>query len=161
MRMNLRLFCLGFLVAGAFLMAGCDSGKSDRSDGVDSVKVSMSDSSDSELKAIFNMQIQALKAKNPVDYLKTIRVNGLDSINALHYFESVTKLYDLDYIVKNFTVLRNDGNNAEVEVEMEVRKVNGPDFEDHVATTRHILGKTPEGNWIILESREMKFTRLN
>ncbi len=159
--MNLRNVGFGLLITGSLMLAGCSQSKKDQPADGDSAKVSMSDTTDSELKALFNLQIQSLKAKNSADYLKTIRVNGLDSINALHYFESVTGLYDLDYTIRDFKVLRNDGNNAEVEVEMEVRKVNGPDFEDHIAVTRHIIGKTPEGGWIILESREMKYTRLN
>lgn len=158
--MNLRMVLAAGTIAVSVFFSGCGDRKNQPS-GADTATVSMSDATDADLKAVFNKQIQALKAKNPKDYLTTIRVTGLDSINALHYFESVTTLYDLDYTVKNFTVLRRDTKNAEVEVEMEVRKVNGPAFEDHVAVTRHILGKTTEGNWIILESREMKFTKLD
>jgi len=147
------------IVLVLLMISGCGEKKNTPA-GQDSVKVSMSDSTDAELKAVFNKQIQALKAKNPADYLTTLRITGLDSINALHYFESVTQMYDLDYIIRNFKVFRNDGKTAEVEIEMEVRKVNGPAFEDHVAITRHILAKE-KGKWIVVESREMKFTKLN
>lgn len=159
--MIFRFFGLCAIIAVVLFVSGCGTDNKKNPGTGDSVKVSMSDSSDAELKAVFNMQIQALKGKNSKDYLSTIRVTGLDSINALNYFESATKLYDLDYIVRDFKVLRKDDRTAEVEVEMEVRKVNGPAFEDHVAITRHILGKAQEGKWIILESREMKFTKLN
>lgn len=159
--MFFRFFGFCAVTAALFLLTGCGPDERNNNGTGDSVKVSMSDTGDAELKAVFNMQIQALKGKNSKEYLTTIRVTGLDSINALNYFESVTKLYDLDYIVRDFKVLRKDDRTAEVEVEMEVRRVNGPQFDDHVAITRHILGKTREGKWIILESREMKFTKLN
>ncbi len=148
------------IVAVALLVAGCGE-KKNSPVSKDGVKVSMSDSTDYELKAVFNKQIQALKAKNPSDYITTLRITGLDSINALHYFESITQLYDLNYTIRDFKVLRNDGKTAEVEVEMEVRKVNGPAFEDHIAVTRHILAKSGEGKWVIVESHEMKFTKLD
>ncbi len=159
--MFFRFFGFCAVTAALFLLTGCGPDERNNNGTGDSVKVSMSDTGDAELKAVFNMQIQALKGKNSKEYLTTIRVSGLDSINALHYFESVTQLYDLDYLVRDFRVLRQDERTAEVEVEMEVRKVNGPAFEDHVSVTRHILGKTPEGKWVILESHEMKFTKLD
>ena len=158
--MNLRTVFTAGVIAGSVILAGCGGVKKDQTVSGDSVKVSMSDLTDAELKAVFNKQIQALKAKKPADYLTTLRISGLDSIKALHYFESITQMYDLDYTIRNFKVLRNDSKTAEVEIEMEVRKVNGPAFEDHVAITRHILAKE-NGKWVIVESREMKFTKLD
>ena len=147
------------ILAGLMLFShGCGS----KSDEIPSQKDSLAgnakfDSNYTSLRLVFNKQIQGLKGKNVTDYMSTIKVSGLDSINAYNYFETVTKLYDLDYTILNFTVLRADARSAEVEVEMEVRKVNGPQFDDHRSITRHILEKI-DGGWRIVESREIKFT---
>jgi hypothetical protein len=42
---------------------------------------------------------------------------------------------------------------------MQVTKRNGPDFEDNISVTRHILGNS-DGKWKILESRMIKYTPL-
>lgn len=153
-----KTFSVLILAVILLISPGCDKKNGEATSQKDSLAGNAKvDSNYTSLRLVFNKQIQGLKGKNVSDYMSTIKVSGLDSINAYNYFESVTKLYDLDYTILNFTVLRSDARSAEVEVEMEVRKVNGPQFDDHRSTTRHILEKI-DGGWRIVESREIKFT---
>lgn len=112
-----------------------------------------------EFKNLFYKQVQGLKAKDAGDYLSTLKINSFDSIQAAKQFETITQMYDLDYTIVKFALLRNDNRTAEVEVEMKVEKINGPPFEDHLSVTRHIL-ENSEGKWLILESREINYTVL-
>ncbi|GAB1442035.1 hypothetical protein MASR2M39_08700 [Ignavibacteriales bacterium] len=112
-----------------------------------------------EFKRLFYKQIQALKAKKSGDYLSTLSINSFDSVQAAKHFETITQMYDLDYNIVKFSLLRHDLRTAEVEVEMKVEKINGPPFEDHLSVTRHIL-ENKEGKWLILESREINYTVL-
>ncbi len=112
-----------------------------------------------EFKNLFYKQVQGLKAKNAGDYLSTLKINSFDSVQAAKHFETITQMYDLDYTIVKFALLRHDSRTAEVEVEMKVEKINGPPFEDHLSVTRHIL-ENSEGKWLILESREINYTVL-
>lgn len=153
-----KTFSVLILAVILLISPGCDKKNGETTSQKDSLAgTAKVDSNYTSLRLVFNKQIQGLKGKNVTDYMSTIKVSGLDSINAYNYFETVTKLYDLDYTILNFTVLRADARSAEVEVEMEVRKVNGPQFDDHRSITRHILEKI-DGGWRIVESREIKFT---
>ncbi|GAB1348552.1 hypothetical protein MASR1M107_07640 [Ignavibacteriales bacterium] len=156
----MKSFITTLLVALTILITGCDKKTATIPSTKDSTSIiATQDSNHAELRNLFNMQVQALKGKNVNEYMKTMKVTGLDSINTHNQFETLTKLYDLDYTILNFSVIRADSRSAEVEIEMEVRKVNGPRFDDHRSVTRHILEFDGE-KWQIVQSSELKFTKL-
>jgi hypothetical protein len=157
-----------YILLAAFLFfyfTGCESRNGEVKSSSDSLASNSAKDStlvverEMEIKKVFYKQIQGLKAKNPADYFSTLRLSSQDSLLQAKSFESLMSAYDLDYTITNFKVLRSDNKSAEAEVELEVRKINGPPFEDHVSVTRHIMEKS-EGNWYILESREIKHTKI-
>jgi hypothetical protein len=142
-------------------LSGCDNNNENPGVKVDStaVKAKTDTLVANEFKQLFYKQIQGLKAKDAGVYLSTLKINSFDSIQAAKHFETITQMYDLDYTILSFALLRNDNRTAEVEVEMKVEKINGPPFEDHLSVTRHIL-ENSEGKWLILESREINYSVL-
>ena len=97
-----------------------------------------------ELKAALLRNLKGMQEKNLELALMDVDEGPIKENNK-QMLQKIFELYDLSYKVLDFKVVSADKDTAVIEVTQETRKINGPAFNDNVATAVHTLKKGSSG----------------
>lgn len=139
--MKRYLFAMFVAVSAAVVFAACGS-KSE---------------AEAELKAVVLKNMEATQNEDIEGALKTLDVPQAQLDLNRQVMEELFELYDLEYRLVSFKVVKCEGDTAVVEVVQETKKVSGPAFQDNLTTTEQQMKKGPDG-WKIVGTKikEMK-----